>query len=188
MQTVPRPRLDTSEPLFAAVADLVDRLEEGGMDLWAANLRACLRSESSGEVMEALGCELFRLRESAAARRLRVVERADELIATVEAAVGEPDHAYLPLYIAVRDLADLLRLDAHPRWVAALEDAVGADEFSDAERVARLTRALGTLQPQAAGLPSGVVDRVAAVRQRLERARDAERTRRCLSLALRRPA
>jgi hypothetical protein len=187
MQTAPRPRLDTSEPLFRAVDALAGRLDEGGQDLWAANLRACLHGASSGEVFSGLGFELYRLRQSSAVRRLRLVEPVDELIATVATACGGPDTEHLPLYVALRDLVDLLRLGGGQRWVRELE-AAHEEQGSPGQRISGLMVVLERMAPGADGLPPGTSPRVAAVRQRLARARAAEGLSHCLTAALRPPA
>lgn len=185
MQTLPRPRLDSKMPLYRRVADLADHLEQADQDLWADNLRACLRSQTAGEVFADLGLELYRLRHSTAARRLRLVETVDALIATVEAAVGLTNTEHLPLYCTLKDLVDLLRLDGGMRWVRRLEAAIADENLSDAARIARVSAELEHIALPAPGLPPGCAPRVAAVRERLARVRDTTAAVRCLGSALR---
>jgi hypothetical protein len=185
MQKLPRPRLDAKMPLYERVVELADSLEQAGQDLWADNLRACLRSETASEVFADLGLELYRLRHSTAARRLRVVETVDALIATVEAAVGPTNPEYLPLYCTLKDLVDLLRLDGGVRWARRLEAAIADVDVSDAARITRIDAELEHMVLGAPGVPPGSAPRVAAVRQRLTRIRDTTAATRCLSSALR---
>jgi hypothetical protein len=180
MQTLPRPRLDSKMPLYRQVAELADHLEQADQDLWADNLRACLRSETASEIFADLGLELYRLRHSTAARRLRLVETVDALLATVEAAVGLTNTEHLPLYCTLKDLVDLLRLDGGMRWVRRLEAAIADENLSDAARIARVSAELEQIS-----LPPGCAPRVAAVRERLARIRDTMAAVRCLSSALR---
>ena len=185
MDALPRPRLETKAPLYSGVADLADRLERSGRDLWAANLRACLHGESAGEVFADLGLELYRLRQSVAARRLRLEPALDALCATVEAAVGPPDHEHLPLYSTTKELADHLRLEGAGRWMRRLESAALGADASATARIAAVTAVLGEMTPGAWGLPAGTGTRVAAVRQRLVRIGDAAGAARALAAALR---
>jgi hypothetical protein len=185
MQTLPRPRLDSKVPFYRSVAELADYLEQAGQDLWADNLRACLRSGTAGEIFADLGLELYRLGHSTAARRLRLVEMVDALIATVEVAVGLTDTEYLPLYCTLKDLVDLLRLDGGMRWVRRLETAIAEENLSNAARIARVSAELEQIALPAPGVPLGSAARVAAVRQRLARIRDTTAAIRCLSSALR---
>lgn len=185
MQTLPRPRLDSKVPLYRRVAELADHLEQTDQDLWADNLRACLRSRTAGEVFADLGLELYRLRHSTAARRLRLAETVDALIATVEAAVGLTDTEHLPLYCTVKDLVDLLRLSEGMRWARRLEAAIADENLSDAARIARVCSELEQIALPALGVPPGSALRAAAVHQRLARIRDTTAATRCLTAALR---
>jgi hypothetical protein len=185
MQTLPRPRLDSKMPLYRQVAELAHHLEQADHDLWADNVRACLQSETAGEVFADLGFELYRLRHSTAARRLRLVDTVDALIATVEAAVGLTDTEHLPLYCTLKDLVDLLRLGGGMRCVRRLEAAIADENLSDAARIARVSAELERIAVLAAGLPPGCAPRVAAVRERLARIRDNTAAVRCLGSALR---
>ncbi|MGH8897115.1 MAG: hypothetical protein ACRDZ4_08865 [Egibacteraceae bacterium] len=185
MQTLPRPRLDSKMPLYRSVTELADHLEQSAQDLWADNLRACLCSRTASEVFADLGLELYRLRHSTAARRLRLVETVDELIATVKAAVGPTDAEHLPLYCMLKDLVDLLRLDGGVRWARRLEAAIADEGLSDAARITRVGAELDQMALGSPGVPPGSAPRVAAVRQRLARIRDTSAATRCLSSALR---
>lgn len=185
MESLPRPRLTEKVPLYRAVAELADRLERDEYDLWADNLRACLHQGTAGEVFADLGLELYRLRQSLAARRLRLIEAVDALIATVEAAVGPPDADHLPLYCALKELVDLLRLGGALRCVRRLEAAVADEDYSDPARIARVTAALEEMAADAGGVPPGAGPCVAAVRARLARVSDTTAAIRCLTAALR---
>ena len=188
MQTLPRPRLASSEPLYAAVAALADRLDAGGMDLWAANVRGCLAGERAGERVAALGFELTRLRQAPAARRLGLHDDVDALRRTLATAVGEPDGEDLPLYIALRDLADHLLLAGGRRLLKSLR-AVAADPvLAPEERLAQLRALLADLAPGSPDVPVGGTPRIAAVLARLQRVRDAAPAARTAILALRPPA
>jgi hypothetical protein len=185
METLPRSRLESNVPLYRRIADLADQLDHAAHDLWAANLRACLDGESAAQIMADLGLELHRLRQSTAARRLRLEDTLDELIATVEAAVGRSEHEHLPLYCALKDLLDTLRLEGGTRWLRRLEAAGGDQEASDSVRVARLAAVLDEMASGASGVPSSTALRAKGVRQRLPRARDSAALARYLRAALR---
>lgn len=185
MQTLPRPRLDRKVPLYQLVVELADRLEQADQDLWADNLRACLCSPTAEEVFADLGLELYRLRQSTAARRLPLTSMIDALIATVEAAVGPPDTEHLPLYCTLKDLVDLLRLGDGVRWIRRLEKAIADENLSDAARIAQVIAELDQMALPSLGIPTGGMTRIDAVRQRLGRVRDTATAARCLSAALR---
>jgi hypothetical protein len=185
MQTLPRPRLDSKVPLYWRIAELANHLAQADQDLWADNLRACLHSTTACEIFADLGLELYRLRHSTAARRLRLVETVDALIATVEAAVGPTDTEHLPLYCTLKDLVDLLRLDGGIRWVRKLEAAIVDENVSDAARIIRVSAELEQMALPALDVPPGSAPRIDAVRQRLARIRDTAAAMRCLASALR---
>lgn len=185
MQTLPRPRLDSKVPLYQGVVELADRLERTDQDLWADNLRACLRAPTAGEVFADLALELYRFRHSTAARSLRLVGTVDALTATIEAAVGPPETEHLPLYCTLKDLVDLLRLAGGVRWVRRLEAAIADERLSDAARITRVSAELTQMALPAPDVPPGSAPRVAAVCQRLARVRDTATATRCLTAALR---
>jgi hypothetical protein len=190
METLPRSRLESNVPLYRRVADLADRLDHAAYDLWAANLRACLEGDSAAQIVADLGLELHRLRQSAVARRLRLEDTVEEVIATVEAAVGRSEHEHLPLYCALKDLLDTLRLEGGTWWLRRLEAAGGDQEASDAVLVTCLAALLDEMAPGASGVgapgvPSSAGPRIKGVRQRLPRARDSAALARCLRAALR---
>jgi hypothetical protein len=188
-----RPRLDTTDALYLAVDQVVRLLEAGGEPLWAANLRSCLHEEGSREVLAGLQLEVHRLRSARVARRLALEARLEEIAATLTHAVGEPDTTCLPLYVAMRDLLDLLRTAGAQPAVESLEAAAHGDGLhrpSADDRVAAVDRALDALvRPGApsAGLPAGSSARAQAVRSRLRGGRQAQHTVDCLLDALRPP-
>ncbi|MGH8905237.1 MAG: hypothetical protein ACRD0K_01640 [Egibacteraceae bacterium] len=184
-ETLPRSRLDSNVQLYREVADLADHLDRVAHDLWAANLRACLQGGSAASILADLGLELHRLRQSGAARRLRLQERIDELIATVEAAVGPPDHEHLPLYCAVKDLLDELRLEGGTRWLRRLEAAGAGLEPSGTARLTHLAGTLDEMASRTPTLPAHTGPRLAGARQRLARTRASAAATRCLHAALR---
>ncbi|MGH8932381.1 MAG: hypothetical protein ACRDZO_17605 [Egibacteraceae bacterium] len=200
MEALPRSRLDSTEPLYVQVADLADRLDSAGQDLWAANLRACLRGNCSTQVLADLGMELHRLRQSNTVRRLRWEGTIEGLIATVQAAVGQPDHPHLPLYCSLKDLLDELRLAGSLPWVRRLEEAGDRDPATrvaavatvldemvpDASTASRPSSSAPAEGPGAPGVLSGLRPRVEGSRQRLARTRDSAAASRSLAAALRR--
>ena len=188
MHTLPRSRLASSEDLYAAVTALADRLEAGGMDLWAANLRACLAGDRTGERAAALGFELARLRQAPASRRLGLHDDVDGIARTVEAAVGAPDGEQLPLYLALRDLADHLLLEGGRTLLRHLRAAAVDPVLAPEERLARVQALLVDLVPGSPEVPVGGTPRIAAVLARLQRVRDAGPAARTAALALRPPA
>ncbi len=186
-------RLDETGFLYDLVEGLADRLETGGMDLWAANLRGCLDADTTGERLAHVGLELARLRSSPAARRLSLGEDVARLETVVTAAVGPPDPLVQPLYDALKDLVDRLRLEGLTAMLARLRSSRRATlpGASAAETVpAAPSAVVAELRTVLAGLPAkaspGAQRAAEAASLRLDRV-PAEIAARALALALRRP-
>lgn len=174
-----RPRLYATDGILGEVSALARRLERSGADLWAANLRACLYAEGLAGTFADLGLELTRLRDSVTVRSLRLADTVDDLLRTIEHAVGPPDPVQLPLYGAIRDLTDQLRLGGPVSWVVLLEEAAEGND-GDGARVAAVLDAMAVTL-----LGEDVHARVEGLLRRLDRA-DAHALR-CLPSALRAP-
>jgi hypothetical protein len=165
---------------------LVTRLDVGGMDLWAGNLRGCLRGDTSADRLEHLVLELARLADSPACRRLGLSEAVADATEVAVAAVGAPPAEDMVLYRALKDAVDWLRLEGGTRWILALRDA-DAVVRADAARAAALREVLVAMA-DAPGLPDGTDARASAAIARIDRASDARQVARCATLALRPPA
>ena len=187
-------RLDETGFLYDLVEGLADRLETGGMDLWAANLRGCLDADTTGERLAHVGLELARLRSSPAARRLSLGEDVARLETVVTAAVGPPDPLVQPLYDALKDLVDRLRLEGLTGVLARLRSSRprhAARRFGRRDGARRAVprsspscaRSSPASRPRPPPAPSAPPRRASL---RLDRV-PAEVAARALALALRRP-
>lgn len=192
----PRPRLESTGVVYDLAEELAARLDGGGMDLWAANLRGCLDAPTTGERLEHLGLEVERLRHSPAARRLALEGDVARLQDVLAAALGAPDPVMAPLYAALRELVDRLRLEGLSGVITRLRrSGVGTSRSRDAAPAAELapahpTALVAELRSVLAALPerasAGAGRAAEAAAARLDRV-PAQVAARALELAVRRP-
>ncbi len=186
-RSLDRSRLDEAPDAYAIALEVADRLDQAGLDLWASGVRACLDASGSTERQQHLVVELVRLRDMSMIRRESLQPDIERALARLEIGLGTIDVPDQPLYTAVRDLADHLELHGGRRWLARLRTVMGDAERTAAARLQRLGALLERMVPGGEGLPEGTGGRVEAVRARLPRHRDLDRTARYVCFALQPP-
>lgn len=165
--SIPRSRLVVSDDVVAALDDLARELDARGADLWAANLRACMRWSSTGARLEHAARELRRLAESPTARREGLRDRVVALRSHVEVAVGSCDDTAQPVYEALHDLVDYLELEGGHHWARRLRAAAAERTVSGEALAAELTEILSQFEPGVPGVPPGGSQRARAACARL---------------------
>lgn len=184
------------------VAQLADAFDAAGLDLWAANLRACLQSPTSLEVARAVRAEAIRLLDKpsvkAKARRIPgardgqvmpagdgvdLVDGLQTVLDRINVEIGEAPSVAQPLYEALRDLADHLQLQGHARWLARLRHVALDTSFTAELRMERLDNVIcSALNDEA--LPAELLT---ACRVRLESVYDASAAAHMAAAAFRPP-
>lgn len=184
-------------PTSRLVARLADAFDQAGLDLWAANLRACLQSPTTLEQARAIRAEGLRLVEkpSVKATARRPIEgheppAHEDLVAQLRTVLdrigvelGEPISLAQPLYEALRDLADDLTLNGQARWLARLRHVALDTSFKAQVRMTRLDNVICSALTDDA-LPHGLLT---ACRVRLESVYDAESAAEMAAAAFRPP-
>lgn len=183
----PRSRLDEGREVYAIALAVADRLDEAGMDLWAAGVRSCLDAPGSTGRQWHLVAELTRLSRTSVARRAGLVEDISRALARLEIGLGRIDVAEQPLYDAMRGLAEHLELHGGRRWLTRLRTVLADAERLPAARLDRLAQLLDLMAPEAPGIPEGTTAHVRAVRERLPRHRPSDRAADWLAFAVRPP-
>lgn len=183
----PRSRLDEGREVYELALGVADRLDDAGMDLWAAGVRACLDAEGTTERQRHLAAELIRLSHTSVARRAALVADIRRALSRLELGLGDLDVPEQPLYDAMRGLAEHLELDGGRRWLIRLRTVLEDHERAADARLRRLAVLLDRMVPGTPGMPEGAAERVRAVRERLSRYRDAERAAAYLAFAVRAP-
>ncbi|WP_336249674.1 hypothetical protein [Stomatohabitans albus] len=179
------------------VTHLADAFDAAGLDLWAADLRACLQSPSSLDQARAIQAECMRLIAKPSVRA--TARRPDEGNAPVEqedlvaglqmvldrlsVELGEGPSQAQPLYEALRDLADDLQLNNQARWLARLRHVALDTSFTEEVRMERLDNVICSALTDDS-LPG---DLLTACRVRLESIFDAQAAAAMAAAAMRPP-
>ena len=184
------------------VAQLADAFDGVGLDLWAANLRACLQSPTSLEVARAVRAEAIRLLDKPSVRATQrripgaqdgtvlpaaegvdLVDGLQTVLDRINVEIGEAPSVAQPLYAALRDLADDLQLHGHARWLARLRHVALDTSFAESVRMERLDNVICSALTDDA-LPAGLL---MACRVRLESVYDDEEAAKMAAAAFRPP-
>jgi hypothetical protein len=194
-----RSRLAQAPQAYRLALDVADRLDQRGLDLWAAGLRACLDAPGSTARQHHLAVELIRLSCLPAVRAAGLAPALRDALDHLQAGLGPLDVPAQPLYAAARDLAEHLEVEGGRRWLARLRAVALDDEHTAAARLRRLTAVLQRMRDVAVGghpaadvapgdaLPVGTTPRVDAVLGRIPRHRDADEAATYLAFALQPP-